>query len=308
MNYLFDWHIHLTGSIPVEYWKRILAEKNQLNERTLDDLREQLYMENSSAWSDLKVCTDTEEGFRGTVIFVIEDMISRGVNGANFIFNPHSLIKRGLDILKTFEILNPFLQNLLKEGKFYPLFRMGVNRRDGLEELERIVKLFKQEKSKYVWLEAIDINGDEREYSLKPFIPELLNLKKDSIPYTIHAGEGLELASSLEDAIKCSPIRIGHGVASVSEEDLIKEVKERGIALELCVSSNLETFNISLEEYPLFKLFETGVEIVLGSDNPSFINSNIENEYSLVESVLGAQVLERIKRTTRKHLREANLL
>jgi hypothetical protein len=28
------------------------------------------------------------------------------------------LIKRGLDILKTFEILNPFLQNLLKKGSF----------------------------------------------------------------------------------------------------------------------------------------------------------------------------------------------
>ncbi len=142
----------------------------------------------------------------------------------------------------------------------------------------------------------------------KTIYSRALESEKDSIPYTIHAGEGLELASSLEDAIKCSPIRIGHGVASVSEEDLIKEVKERGIALELCVSSNLETFNISLEEYPLFKLFETGVEIVLGSDNPLFINSNIENEYSLVESVLGTQVLERIKRTTRKHLREANLL
>jgi adenosine deaminase len=150
MSNLFDWHIHLTGSIPVEYWSRILSRNNQLNRRTIDDLKGQLYMDNSSAWSELKVCTDTEEGFRDTVIFVIENMISRGVKGANFIFNPHSLIKRGLDISKTFEILNSFLQGLLDEKKFYPLFRMGVNRRDGLEELERIAKVFKMEKSKYV--------------------------------------------------------------------------------------------------------------------------------------------------------------
>ncbi len=265
-------------------------------------------MENSSAWSDLKVCTETEEGFRDTVIFVVEDMITRGVKGANFIFNPHSLIKRGLDILKTFEILNPFLQNLIDEGQFYPLFRMGVNRRDGLEELERIAKLFKQNKDKYLWLEAIDINGDEQRYSLKPFVPELLELNKESIPYTIHAGEGFERTSSLEDAIRCSPIRIGHGIASISNKSLIEEIKKKKIALELCVSSNLETFNMSLDEYPIANLFETGVDIVLGSDNPSFINSNIEDEYSLVASALGNQAIESISILTQKYLERSKLV
>ncbi|MFA7628101.1 MAG: hypothetical protein WCY37_01630 [Candidatus Dojkabacteria bacterium] len=308
MNNFFDWHVHLTGSIPVKYWSNILSQRNQLGGRTIDNLKSQLYIENSSAWSELKVCTDTEEGFRDTVIFVVEDMLNRGVRGANFIFNPHSLINRGLDISKTFENLHPFLQHLIDEGQFYPLFRMGVNRRDGLEELEKIAKLFKQNKDKYLWLEAIDINGDEQKYSLKPFISQLLELNKESIPYTIHAGEGFELTASLEHAIKCSPIRIGHGVASVFDDSLIKEIKEKKIALELCVSSNLETFNIPLEEYPLVKLFDTGVDIVLGSDNPSFINSNIEDEYSLVSSVLGDQPLESVGSVTERYLRRSKLI
>lgn len=294
----FDWHIHLTGSIPVKYWAKILANKNQLAGRTTSDLQSQLYMENSTAWSDLKVCTDTEEGFRDTTIFVIEDMINRGVSGANFIFNPHSLIKRGLDISKTFELLDPFFQKLIDRGEFYPLFRLGVNKRDGLEELERIAKLFKQESREYDWLEAIDINGDERKYPLKPLIPELIELSKEYIPYTIHAGEGFDLTSSLEEALKCSPIRIGHGVASISDDSLVKEIKKKGIALELCVSSNSETFNMSLEEYPLKKLFEAGIDIVLGSDNPSFIGSNIEDEYSLIKSILGGQAVEKVTRSS----------
>ncbi|NLB72384.1 MAG: hypothetical protein GX797_10350, partial [Chloroflexi bacterium] len=127
-------------------------------------------------------------------------------------------------------------------------------------------------------------------------------------PYTIHAGEGLELASSLEDAIKCSPIRIGHGIASVFDKSLIEEIKEKRIALELCVSSNLKTFNIPFNIYPLAEIFDSGVDILLGSDNPSFINSNIENEYDLVASILGDQVLERIESTTNKYLRNRNLV
>ena len=308
MNNFFDWHIHLTGSIPVEYWAKILYEKDQLAGRTEPDLRSQLYMENSSAWSDLKVCTDTEEGFRDTTIVVIEDMIRRCVNGANFIFNPHSLIKRGLDISKTFELLNPFLQRLIDQEEFYPLFRMGVNRRDGVEELERIAKLFIQEKGKYVWLEAIDINGDEQKYSLKPFVSELVELSKESIPYTIHAGEGFDLTYSLEDALKCFPMRIGHGVASVSDDSLVQEIKKRGVALELCVSSNLETFNISLEKYPLRKLFEVGIDIILGSDNPSFIGSNIEDEYSIITSTLGDQAVGKVGEVTEKYLKRSKLV
>ncbi|NLB12028.1 hypothetical protein GX830_01480, partial [Candidatus Dojkabacteria bacterium] len=148
-----------------------------LNGRTLDTLKEELYMENSSAWSELKICTDTEEGFRDTVLFIVRDMIKRGVKGASFIFNPHSLINRGLDISKTFEILNPFLTNLIKKEIFYPLFRIGVNRRDGINELEYIAKLFTKERKKYLWIEAIDINGDEKKFPLNPFVPELLNLK-----------------------------------------------------------------------------------------------------------------------------------
>jgi len=185
---------------------------------------------------------------------------------------------------------------------------MGVNRRDGLEELEKIAKLFKQNKDKYLWLEAIDINGDEQKYSLKPFISELLELNKESIPYTIHAGEGFERTSSLEDAIRCSPIRIGHGIASISNKSLIEEIKKKKIALELCVSSNLETFNMSLDEYPIANLFETGVDIVLGSDNPSFINSNIEDEYSLVASALGNQAIESISILTQKYLERSKLV
>ncbi|MFZ2664258.1 MAG: hypothetical protein WAX66_02760 [Patescibacteria group bacterium] len=306
MTHFFDWHIHLTGSIPVNYWREILYLKGCLNGRSSQDLGNQLYMQNSTAWSDLKICTETPGGFRDTVEFVISDMISRGVSGANFIFNPYSLIKRGLDLSRTFEMLDPFLSSLLEERKFYPLFRIGVNRRDGIDELERVAKIFKENKPKYLWLEAIDINGDEEKYPLKPFISELLNLRKESLPYTIHAGEGLNNISSLEEAISCSPLRIGHGVSSVREESLVQEIKDKKIALELCVSSNLKTLGIPFEKYPLLELFETGMDILLGSDNPSFINSTIEREYSLIESIVGGQGLDKVESNTEKYLRRNN--
>lgn len=300
---IFDWHIHLTGSIPIDYWKKVLIQKNKLQAKSISQLKSELYLQNSAVWSDLKICTDTAEGFKKTCIFIIRDMINRGLYGANFIFNPYSLLKRGLDINQAFELIDPFLKNLIETKTFYPLFRIGVNRRDGLDELIAVAKIFKMNHSKYSWLEAIDINGDEKLYPLKPFIKELLNIQKDGIPFTIHSGEGFELISSLEDALSCSPLRIGHGVGILNDNSLTKELKRKGIALEICISSNLETFNVEIENYPIEKLFESGIDILLGSDNPSFINTKIENEYSIVKNLVGATKIEGISKASEKYLR-----
>jgi adenosine deaminase len=54
------------------------------------------------------------------------------------------------------------------------------------------------------------------------------------------------------------------------------------------------------------ELFETGMDILLGSDNPSFINSTIEREYSLIESVVGFQGLDKVESNTEKYLRRNN--
>ena len=61
---------------------------------------------------------------------------------------------------------------------------------------------------------------------------------------TIHVGEeggdhGLEEIAEVIEALR--PDRIGHGILAAREPELMAELRERGIVLEICPTSNLLT-------------------------------------------------------------------
>ena len=292
MNY-FDSHIHLTGSIPTNHWMDVLSTKGNLKNRTKKELTDSIFLENSAVWSELKVCTERPHDFLTTVSLITSQMIEIGGSGCNFIFNPHSLIKRGLDISHTFELIDELVTSLKISNQFHLFFRLGVNRRDGTKELETIASTYNIYHDRYKWIEAIDINGDERKFPLKKFTPFLKSLKEEDIPFTIHAGEGTDLTSSLEEALICGPLRIGHGIAAINSADIMKELHVSQIPLEICITSNIKTSSSpnSPGKHPIKTLFENKVPILLGSDNPVFLNTTIKREYKLAIRVCGRDFL-----------------
>ena len=72
------------------------------------------------------------------------------------------------------------------------------------------------------------------------------------IPYTIHAGEAAG-AESIKKALQFGAKRIGHGIRCLEDENLVKMLIEKGITLEICPTSNLQTKAIE-GEYPLEKI------------------------------------------------------
>ena len=61
---------------------------------------------------------------------------------------------------------------------------------------------------------------------------------------TIHVGEeggdyGIEEIAEVVEALQ--PDRIGHGILAAREPELMAELRERGIVLEICPTSNLLT-------------------------------------------------------------------
>ena len=64
--------------------------------------------------------------------------------------------------------------------------------------------------------------------------------KEQNVPIIIHAGEAAG-AESVEEALACGAVRIGHGIHSIESPKLLKRLKAEKIYLELCYSSNLQT-------------------------------------------------------------------
>ncbi len=94
--------------------------------------------------------------------------------------------------------------------------------------------------------------------------------------------------------------RIGHGITSVQDPDLLAHLAAEQITLEVCPLSNLRTRAVAdLAAHPLPTLLAAGVPVTLGSDDPGMFATTLNQEYVVAHEVLGVgvSVLVEIART-----------
>ena len=104
---------------------------------------------------------------------------------------------------------------------------------------------------------------------------------------TAHAGEGTD-AASVWGALRLGAERIGHGIAAIDDPALLSHLRDRGIPLEVCVTSNLATGVVKrIEDHPLRRLYDAGVPIVLGSDDPAMFGCTLVDEFRLAARQFG---------------------
>ncbi len=108
------------------------------------------------------------------------------------------------------------------------------------------------------------------------------------LPCTCHAGEGAG-AESVADAMhRCHAHRIGHGTRLVEDPALLAEARERGVAVECCLTSNLQTRAVaSLDVHPLRQYFDAGLQVSLNTDNRLMSGTDLVTEYGLAARHLG---------------------
>ncbi len=122
------------------------------------------------------------------------------------------------------------------------------------------------------------IGGDETSTSAEEFRGAI---KAAGVPFVPHAGE-ISNAQNVWDMVKLGARRIGHGIRAVQDPALMAYLKEHDIPLEICISSNLRTGAVpSLSAHPLRQLFDAGVPIVLGTDDPAIFGTTLLKEYQL---------------------------
>ena len=79
--------------------------------------------------------------------------------------------------------------------------------------------------------------------------------------------------------------RLGHGVRSVEDPDLLARLVDAGIALEICPVSNVALGVYSdLTSVPLPTLLEAGATIALGADDPLLFGSRLAGQYTTMRA------------------------
>jgi adenosine deaminase len=108
------------------------------------------------------------------------------------------------------------------------------------------------------------------------------------LPCTCHAGEGDGAGSIAQAMHTCHAHRIGHGTHLIDDPVLMAEARDTGVAIECCLTSNLQTRAIpSIDAHPLRQYFDAGVQVSINTDNRLMSGTDLVSEYLLAARHLG---------------------
>jgi aminodeoxyfutalosine deaminase len=139
---------------------------------------------------------------------------------------------------------------------------------------------------------AFGIGGDEARGPADQFRDVFAYARSQGLRLTAHAGETCG-AESIWKALEIGAERIGHGISSAQDPALLRHLRDRGIPLEICISSNLATGVVpSLEAHPIRRIYDAGVPIVINSDDPAIFQTTLTAEYELARTQFGFSDLE----------------
>lgn len=112
------------------------------------------------------------------------------------------------------------------------------------------------------------------------------SVKEGYIPLA-HAGEEGS-AEYVWEAINILGIkRIDHGNNSLQDENLIKEIIKRDIALTVCPLSNTALQVVDhLKNHPLKKMMDLGLKVTVNSDDPAYFGGQVNKNYIEIQKAL----------------------
>jgi adenosine deaminase len=154
---------------------------------------------------------------------------------------------------------------------------------------------------------GIDIAGPRPgggRYAYREIAPLVEEARAAGLGVTIHVGEeggdlGVEETGEVIETLR--PDRIGHGILAARDPELMAALRETGIVLEICPTSNLLTKALADEaavRETIRAFVEHGVLFTIATDGPEMMRTHLRDELEL---------LRRIGALDDAELREANL-
>jgi aminodeoxyfutalosine deaminase len=130
---------------------------------------------------------------------------------------------------------------------------------------------------------AFGLGGSEREFPPELFVRSFERAYQENIHRVPHAGEMAGPESVWSSIRLLHAERLGHGVRSHEDSNLVQYLRSSSIPLEVCPTSNicLKVFP-DYAHHPLRQLWEAGLIITIGSDDPPMFGTDLNHEYEVL--------------------------
>ncbi|UKA63857.1 adenosine deaminase [Arthrobacter sp. FW306-04-A] len=256
----------------------------------------------------------TKEGLARVAKEFVEDLADDGVIYGEIRWAPEQHLQKGLTLDEVVDAVQEGLDagvdaveetgRQIQVGQLITAMRHADR---GQEIAELAVR------HRYNGAVGFDIAGAEDGFLPSRFKGAFTYLAEHNFPATVHAGEAAGLESIQSALVDGRALRLGHGVRiaediTVEYEDAETDednddvedtvgmvtlgevagwVRDRGIALEICPSSNLQTgaianFGEGIENHPLDMLYQLGFNVTINTDNRLMSGVTLTDEFELL--------------------------
>ncbi len=309
-------HCHLDGSLNIDFVDEMLRKQGIVCER--EELKRKLevrpdctslveYLEKF----DLPLwCLQTKEGLFRAAYELVRDVSEENVKYIEVRFAPMLSTNQGL----TCEEVIASVVDGLKEGeKQYGVYASAIvcaMRHHSLEQNLKMLEVARPFVGSGVC--ALDLAGDESAFPTEQFRKLFEQATEWGIPFTIHSGETGNV-DNIREAIALGAKRLGHGIALQKSPELRRLCKEKGIGIEMCPTSNLQTKAVDgMVNYPLELFLQEGLLVSIHTDNRMVSGTNMQREQAYFDTCVieictknaieTAFTTEEIKEKLRGHL------
>ncbi len=288
-------HVHLLGSIkPATLMKAITDTGVDSPYDSIEDIERSFKFQNFahfiSVYKQIISLVTEERYFEPMTYELLESSKECNVKYVEMSFSAPDHTLQGLD----FELMMKAIERGIRRGQsdfgVKADIRIDIVRNYGLESAMESLDMIENRPEGIV---SIDIGGSEKEYPSEPYA-EVYNRAREMGLHTVaHAGEAAG-PQSIWDAVTYLGVeRIGHGISAIQDEKLMRHLQETGITLEVCPVSNVRTRVVdSLREHPIRTFFDRGMSLTVNSDDPTFFDTDMNNEYEQLHEVLGFTIQE----------------
>ena len=132
------------------------------------------------------------------------------------------------------------------------------------------------------------LSNDERRGETSDFAGAFRIAARAGLANVPHSGELLGPDHVRATLGALAPVRLGHGVRSAEDPELLKRIVDAGIALEVCPASNVALgVYPTAARVPLRTLIDAGATIALGADDPLLFGPRLADQYRSAREVHG---------------------
>lgn len=282
-------HLHIEGSFEPELMFKI-AQRNHINipYSSVEEIEEAYKFNCLQDFLNIYYqgagVLVTEQDFYDLTYSYLQKCADQHVRHTEIMFDPQTHTDRGI----AFETVINGISKACEDAKIKldvsSLLIMSYLRHLSEEEAFKTLKQSLPFKDK---IKAIGLDSSEKGNPPSKFKNVFeASVKEGYIPLA-HAGEEGSAAYVWEAIDILGIKRIDHGNNALQDENLIKEIIKRDIALTVCPLSNTALQVVDdLKNHPLKKMMDMGLKVTVNSDDPAYFGGQINKNYEAIQEAL----------------------